>query len=320
MIPPLLSLALASAPSVNSLPSPSTLGRVRAEAYLWQDFDRDGLDDLYTRAPGQPDRLLRNRDGSFEDATAALGLADVGGSRSATWTDIDVDGLPDLFVLDASGRCRLFHNAGASFSEVTESAGIVHPVPARFVEWIDMDHDGSPDLHVVACDSDTIFANLGAGRFSAVALPMVPGAVPVDDDSGAPSFGVATSAFASGPSNTPGTTMQFLSPPVTVTLVGGESVFVSASRAFGSINPAGAQSLSLYIGRRLLPSGVIQVGGNAGMIGNRVTRNSRQTFSMSAVISGLAAGDYEVGLVGGSANLYWNNNGNGYTSALVLDP
>ena len=319
MIPPLLSLVLTSVPSTTPLALPPSLGRVRAEVYRWQDFDRDGFDDLYVRAPGQPDRLLRNRDGAFEDATAVLGLGDVGGSRSASWTDVDVDGLPDLLVLDAAGRCRLFHNAGATFAEITEAAGIEHAVPARFVEWIDANHDGAPDLHVAGCGSDTFFHNLGNGEFSAIELPTRSDALPIDADDATPSFGVVSSGFASGPSNTPGTTMQFLTPPVTVTLVGGESVFVSASRAFGSIAPAGAQSLSLYIGRRLLPGTTIQVTGNAGMIGNRVTRNSRQPFALSAVITGLAAGTYEVGLAGGTANLNWNNNGNGYTSVLVLD-
>jgi hypothetical protein len=317
-----LAAVLATAPSTtSSLPgSNSESGSVRAEPYLWQDFDRDGLVDLYVRAPAQPDRLLRNAGGSFEDVTAARGLADVGATRAAAWKDFDLDGLPDLLVIDAEGRCRLFRNAGSTFVDVTASAGIEHPTPARAVEWIDENRDGAPDLHVVTASSDTIFENLGsgAGRFSAIRLPTLPAAVPTSGgDEGGTTFGVVRSGFASGASNTPSATLQFLSPPVTVTVGAGDSIFVDASRAFGSNYSAGAQSLSLWIGRRQLPSGPILVLGS-GMIGNRVTRSTRQPFALSGIITGLTAGSYEVGLVGGSSNTHWDNNGSGYTSALVF--
>jgi len=321
MLCPCLAAVLSTALSTTPPPTPDS-GSVRAEPCLWQDFDRDGLVDLYVRAPAQPDRLLRNTGGAFDDVTESRGLAGIGASRAAAWKDFDQDGRSDLLVIDAEGRCRLFRNAGSTFSDVTTSAGIVHPIPARLVEWIDENRDGAPDLHVVTASSDTIFENLGfenggTGRFSAIPLPRLPDALPTCGDGGGTSFGVLRSGFASGASNTPGATMQFLSPPVTVAVGAGDSVFVSASRAFGSVYSAGAQSLSLWIGRRQLPSGSIVVLGS-GMIGNRVTRNTRQPFALSGIISGLAAGTYEVGLVGGSGNTHWDNNGTGYTSALVF--
>ena len=318
MLCPCLAAVLSTALSTTPASNPES-GSVRAEPCLWQDFDRDGLVDLYVRAPAQPDRLLRNTGGAFDDVTEARGLAGIGASRAAGWNDFDQDGRPDLLVIDSEGRCRLFRNVGSTFTDVTASAGIAHPIPARLVEWIDENRDGAPDLHVVTASSDLIFENTGAGtgRFSAIPLPTLPDAAPTCSDGGGASFGVLRSGFASGASNTPGPTMQFLSPPVTVTVGAGDSVFVSASRAFGSVYSAGAQSLSLWIGRRQLPSGSIVVLGS-GMIGNRVTRNTRQPFALSGIMSALAAGTYEVGLVGGSGNTHWDNNGTGYTSALVF--
>jgi hypothetical protein len=47
--------------------------------------------------------------------------------------------------------------------------------------------------------------------------------------------------------------------------------------------------------------------------------NMRQTFGISAVLTGLAAGTYNVGTCGSSSNLAnWNNNEWSYTSAMVL--
>jgi hypothetical protein len=134
--------------------------------------------------------------------------------------------------------------------------------------------------------------------------------------SSVPSPAPGRTSIATG-SSTSSATLQFLSPPATVTIGTGDSIFVDASRAFGSTYSAGAQSLSLWIGRRQLPSGPILVLGT-GMIGNRVTRNTRQPFALSGILSGLPAGSYEVGLVGGSGNTHWDNSGAGYTSALVF--
>ena len=73
-----------------------------------------------------------------------------------------------------------------------------------------------------------------------------------------------------------------------------------------------------YIGYR--PSGSIAapftVGG--GSLGQRVAVNTRVTMGLSGVITGLAPGNYEVGLVGSSADyVNWNSNEYGYTTAVV---
>ncbi len=63
------------------------------------DFDNDGWVDLFVAAVGR-NVLLRNREGRFEDRTAAAGVAgaDDAWSTSAAFLDFDDDGDLDLFV------------------------------------------------------------------------------------------------------------------------------------------------------------------------------------------------------------------------------
>jgi hypothetical protein len=58
----------------------------------------------------------------------------------------------------------------------------------------------------------------------------------------------------------------------------------------------------------------------SGMTGLRIATAQRSLFSLSAVVSGLPAGTYSVGLCGTAPNVNapWNNNGQGFTTALVL--
>ena len=119
------------------------------------DYDNDGDTDIYLSAVGA-NRLLRNEDGKFTDATSEAGVAgpDDSWSTSCGFFDYDNDGRLDLFVcsyvqwnqdidlsLDVSidgrtrsyGRpklfsgtyCFLYHNEGdGKFADVSESAGI----------------------------------------------------------------------------------------------------------------------------------------------------------------------------------------------------
>jgi hypothetical protein len=125
--------------------------------------------------------------------------------------------------------------------------------------------------------------------------------------------------FASGLGSSPATTNAFLAAPVTVTITGaGQRVLVTSHKAFGSTATGGATSLDLYIGFRLSSSlaSPITVGG--GILGNRVAINTRITMGLSAVITGLAPGNYQVGLAGSSANaVNWNSNEYSYTTAVV---
>ncbi|MDY7093795.1 MAG: CRTAC1 family protein [Acidobacteriota bacterium] len=156
------------------------------------DFDNDGWVDLFVSAVGE-NRLLRNREGRFEDVTAAAGVAGDAGawSTSAGFLDYDRDGDLDLFVanyvrwskdidfevdyrLTGVGRAYgppvnyqgshsyLYRNEGdGSFQDVSAEAGIevVNPVTeapagkALGLGMADVDQDGWVDILVA---NDTV--------------------------------------------------------------------------------------------------------------------------------------------------------------------
>lgn len=129
--------------------------------------------------------------------------------------------------------------------------------------------------------------------------------------------GVVESQYAStGALPAPSMTNQFLSPPVTVTVADGQRIVVNAGRALGS-GAFGADSLALWICYQN-GGAITRVG--TGMTGLKLTASQRNLFSLSAVVSGLPAGPVMVGLCGTGTNPNgaWNNNGEGFTTALVL--
>src|SRR5215210_7901931 len=118
------------------------------------DFDRDGWADLYVTNSGEGSKnslFKNNKDGSFKDVAAELGIADLnqpgaGVSMGSVWGDYDNDGYEDLFLYKW-GRPELFHNdAGQKFSRVTEKAGLPTWVNANTAVWFDYDRDGRLDL------------------------------------------------------------------------------------------------------------------------------------------------------------------------------
>jgi tetratricopeptide (TPR) repeat protein len=102
--------------------------------------------------PASGDRLFRNRgDGTFEDATATSGIADLarGYGHGVAVGDYDNDGHPDLFITRWRAYA-LYHNRGdGTFRDVTAAAGLGGdrdwPTSAAFA---DLDGDGDLDLYV----------------------------------------------------------------------------------------------------------------------------------------------------------------------------
>ena len=124
---------------------------VNANSAIWLDYDRDGRLDLFvagywpedvdlwnlttTRimpesfeyaANGGRKYLLRNRgDGTFEDVTAALGIASRRWTLAAAAADLSGTGYPDLFLANDYGVAELFANKeGKAFVEVGGDAGV----------------------------------------------------------------------------------------------------------------------------------------------------------------------------------------------------
>jgi enediyne biosynthesis protein E4 len=181
------------------------------------DFDNDGYTDIYVTNYGR-NVLYRNRgDGTFEDVTAAAGVAGGGWSASAGFFDFDKDGHLDLFVtryLDWDVHrnilcgtpfhtyCRperfgavsnlLFRNEGnGRFRDVSAAAGIAaHKGRALGAAFHDLDGDGWLDIFVANDGMEQfLFRNLGNGRFEEVALKA--GAAFSDDGKTFAGMGVA---------------------------------------------------------------------------------------------------------------------------------
>jgi hypothetical protein len=125
--------------------------------------------------------------------------------------------------------------------------------------------------------------------------------------------------FASNLGSNPAITNAFLATPVTVTITSTEQrVLVTSHKAFGSTAAGGANNLNLHIGYRLASSSGSPTTVGAGVLGNRVAANMRITMGLSAVVTGLAPGNYQVGLAGSSADAAnWNFNEYSYTTAVV---
>jgi hypothetical protein len=119
------------------------------------DFDGDGYVDLYVTRIHDTDLLFRNLgDGTFEDATAAAGLAAYSfAGNGAGFADVDNDGDLDLYVTSlGERRYHLFINDDGVFTEeaVERGASLWSPFwhGGYSVSFGDYDRDGWIDIHV----------------------------------------------------------------------------------------------------------------------------------------------------------------------------
>jgi hypothetical protein len=168
---------------------------------VWQDFDNDGLLDLYVGnyvafdpeydlhfAPdgfagplsfaGQLDRLYRNSgEGRFEDVTDLLGIERADGRAMGVGAaDYDADGYVDIFVANDVAANYLFRNLeGRGFEEVAHAAGVAfgrsgEATSSMAVDFADFDADGQLDMYVSDMTYSTLFRNEG-GTFRDVTRP-----------------------------------------------------------------------------------------------------------------------------------------------------
>lgn len=94
---------------------------------------------------------------------------------SATVADYDNDGFDDVFVTDSKegSKNHLYHNNhNFTFTDVAEEAGVAggnDEVNATSDSlWFDYNNDGKPDLYVVRFGHNTLYENLGGGKFKDV--------------------------------------------------------------------------------------------------------------------------------------------------------
>jgi tetratricopeptide (TPR) repeat protein len=143
----------------------------RGQSIVLFDYDGDGDLDIFDASGSQ--RLLRNDNGRFTDATSGSGLSTTGSQYcfAAVAGDYDNDGRPDLFVARFADKYFiLYHNDGnGQFSDRTRLAEMEMPMPEGSpylsAAFVDVDHDGDLDLFI-AGPINVLLRNNGNGTFT----------------------------------------------------------------------------------------------------------------------------------------------------------
>ncbi|MSO21775.1 MAG: VCBS repeat-containing protein [Acidobacteria bacterium] len=156
------------------------------QAAAWGDYDNDGWIDLFVgnesdNTDTHPCQLYHNnKDGTFTDVAARVGVSAIGYVKGVAWGDYDNDGRLDLYVSRMGHANILFRNEGPKnevkrvkksgqpqapgnqhnwlFSDVTQKAGVGEPLMS-FPTWFwDYDNDGWLDIFVAGFSIKPQFA------------------------------------------------------------------------------------------------------------------------------------------------------------------
>jgi len=159
-------------------------GRNRAGGSIIDDFDNDGRLDLVLSCMDllTPLRMyLQREDGSFEEVSKKVGLANQIGGLQLFHFDANNDGRLDLLVqrgawMGPSGEIAnslLIQQEDGTFLDRTLEAGIEIAAPSQAAAFADVDHDGDVDLFLGYEGSgerypSKLFKNKGDGTFEDV--------------------------------------------------------------------------------------------------------------------------------------------------------
>ncbi len=144
----------------------------RSFATWFFDYDNDGWLDLWVGAfdatvddvaadslglprKGSDPRLYRNnRDGSFANVTAEMGLAHAWLPMGANFGDLDNDGFLDFYLGTGDPdfqtlmpNVMLRNDGGRRFQDVTTAGGFGHLQKGHGVAFADLDNDGDQDIY-----------------------------------------------------------------------------------------------------------------------------------------------------------------------------
>jgi tetratricopeptide (TPR) repeat protein len=160
----------------------------------WIDYDNDGYPDLFLNYDDSTPQLFHNnRDGTFTDATAAMGITGPKGGFSCWAFDYDNDGWLDIFatcyqrdldhivgdmlgipVHPAMEGTRLYRNLGGKqFQDVSRAAGVDKVFSTMGSNFADFDNDGYLDFYLATGEPsfatlvpNRMFRNIAGQRFA----------------------------------------------------------------------------------------------------------------------------------------------------------
>ncbi len=92
-------------------------------AAAWEDFDRDGDQDLYVANDFGPNYLYRNDRGTFAEIATSVGASDASTGMSVDWADVNHDGWSDLYIANMYSAAGMRVTAQAEFRP-SESPGL----------------------------------------------------------------------------------------------------------------------------------------------------------------------------------------------------
>jgi hypothetical protein len=165
-----------------------------AKGAAWIDFDNDGYPDLFVNNLAGSAVLYRNnRNGTFTDVTAAMGITGPKYGFSCWAWDFDNDGYLDIFATSydwsladivrgvigqphTRGTSKLFRNLGGKgFQDVTREAGVDMVFATMGSNFGDFDNDGYLDFYLGTGDPmlstlvpNRMFKNVGGKRFAEI--------------------------------------------------------------------------------------------------------------------------------------------------------
>ena len=164
------------------------------------DYDNDGYPDLFFGSYFQPVNIFHpesprffpesfetanngggvtvfhnNRDGTFTEVTARVGIHTTGWTLDLGHGDADNDGFEDLYVANDFGTDRFYHNNGdGTFTDKTATAIGFDTKKGMNVDWGDFNNDGLLDIYVTNIYDDymkecaMMWQNMGDGTFADV--------------------------------------------------------------------------------------------------------------------------------------------------------